>query len=260
MLPTTCRNSAIASRVERSADADGQRLLNLQTCDVSDEDLNDLASDDRLAARLRILNLSENPVGRWLGGLSALERCLVLKGLKLHCCRLGDIPDRMEEFATGLEACGSLRALGLGHNGLTAAMVRIALARAQHVTVLHLPGNKFEDAAELVDALAPLAELAYLNLSCNSLSDTAALADGLAHMKGLTCLRLCGCTNLQDIMPFTQLLPENGGNLQTLDVRECGDWIESLGRNHAASGYGTRSTAMRLYELAAESNRAGPWR
>jgi hypothetical protein len=256
---TTCRNPCIASRLERHLNGDKPILLNLYECDVVDEDLRDLSSDDRVATRLRTLNLIENPAGRWLCGLPALGRCSVLKVLKLHCCRIGEVPGKMAEFATGVEACGSLRALGLGHNGLTAAMLKTALTRARHITVLHLPANELGDAAELADALAPLTELAYLDLSCNDVSDTEALSRGLRRFKQLTQLRLYGCPNIGDIMPFGQLLPENGGNLQSLDVRGCGVWQDGSLQNRASVGSPVSpSIATRLTELTAQWNHAGP--
>lgn len=204
-MPTTIyRNPCVAERLERHIHRDGPILLNLYECEVVDEDLHDLSADDRVASRLRILNLIENPVGRWVGGMKALGRCPVLKILKLHGCRMAEANERMSEFREGLAACESVRAVGLGYNGLTPAMLKTALARGRHITVLHLPGNELDDAAGLVDAIAPLTELAYLNLSCNFFSDAATLVEGLAHLKRLTSLRLSGCPNLKDTMPFRQ--------------------------------------------------------
>lgn len=233
MMKTNYRNDCVAARValwlrERSE-------LNLADCDVTANDLEQLASDEQVTRCAHTLRLTGNDAEAWLRAMPLLGGFPELHRLQLNGCGLGDVDDVADLFADGLAACGSVHCLGLGFNALTTDMLTPAFAHKTDLEILDLSGNALDDTYTLAAALQPLAKLMRLNLGATDLADCDGLTQALMGMKNLTHLSLYECVYLDDLTWVLRLLPINGGSLCSLDVRGCQLWEERVAEDPVLS-------------------------
>lgn len=227
------RSDIVGARVQSWVKDHGE--LDLADCDLTAEDLVQLASDKRVTRHVQTLRLTGNDAGAWLPAMPLLGRFPELHRLQLNGCGLGGVESVEVLLADGLAACRSVHCLGLGFNGLTAEMLTPAFARKTDLEILDLSGNTLDDTYTLSVALRPLSNLLRLNLGATDLADGEGLVQALEGLKHLTHLSLYECVCLDDLTHLAALLPINGGSLQSVDVRGCELWEQRLAENPALS-------------------------
>jgi GTPase SAR1 family protein len=205
--------------------------------------------------QLRYLDLSYNwyfdRIALWEAGghlniadqeLHEMAKCLPrLTHLNLHGNGLSDDP----LLITLLKYLPYLTHLNLASNALSGPP---SVDDINHLRLVHLElhDNKF-DAEKLADIMKHLPNLTYLGLSKNGLANAAILAEGFKHLsqlvqldvshnefssasdlvngleglRHLEALSLRSCKSLDDLQPFSVLLPANRGKLGALVIDGC---------------------------------------
>lgn len=248
------RNDRVAARVAQWLEEHGE--LNLAECDLSADDLAQLAFDERVTRSIHTLRLTGNHADAWLRAMPLLRRFPELHRLQVNGCGLGDVDDVPDLLADGLAVCQSVYCLGLGFNGLTAEMLTRAFARKSDLEILDLAGNRLDDTYTLTVALRPLTNLLQLNLGATDLADGEGLVQALQGLKHLTHLSLYECVYLDDLTHLAALLPINGGSLQSVDVRGCELWEQRIAEDPQLSDRnGLNATVAMLRAIFVEWER-----
>lgn len=234
------RNAKVAERV--AAWKQTPQPLDLSHCDLTSDDLEQLACDEVVTSRAGIILMRGNPAEQWIDGIHALARFGQFKGIQLKNCELGKVQDVGRRLGDGLKRCAPFSGLMMAFNEVSDEQLAPLFERLPFLGTTDLSGNELDDLAELGTAMRPLYKLHGLKLGFNPFERIAPLVTAGA-LRNVSHLYLWECANLIDAESLAPLAWDTGGNLQFVDLRGCTSWEQRLCADPSLLSLGGRNSA-----------------